>query len=145
MSRNRRPRGFATIVIIAVLVMLAAFGSAIALLSSTQQGAQVLDLQGVRAYQAARGGIEWGLYQLLRTGGTGCGGVNGASFAYGGNLAGFTVNLQCAQTPHPEGAASTSIYAVIATACNAASCPTAANPPPPYYVERQLEVTVGSN
>lgn len=131
--------------IIAVLVMLAALGGAIALISSTQQGAQVLDLQGVRAYQAARGGVEWGLYNLLRTGGAGCGGINGAAFGYGGNLAGFSVSIQCTQTSHPEGGASTSVYALTATACNAPPCPTAATPPPAYYVERQLQATVGSD
>lgn len=142
----RAPRGFATIVIIALLVMLAAFGGAIAILSSTQQGGQALDLQGVRAYQAARAGTEWSLYHLLRTGGLGCAGINGTSFAFAGNLAGFRVSVQCSQSTHEEGSSNTVVYSVTATACNdAAACPTAASPPPAYYVERQLTVTAASN
>jgi MSHA biogenesis protein MshP len=141
----RRPRGFATAAIVILLVMLAVFGTALTVLSTTQHGGFALDVQGARAYHATRGGLEWGMYQVLRTGGLGCAAINGASFAYAGNLADFRVTIGCAESAHEEVATTVTMYALTATACNDAVCPTASAPPPGFYVERQLRVAVGSN
>ena len=67
MSRRRyvhRSRGFALVSAIFLLVVLAALGAFIAVVSTTQQIGSALDLQGAKAYQAARAGIEWGSYQV---------------------------------------------------------------------------------
>ena len=48
-----------------ILVVLAALGAFIVNVSTTQQITTAQDTQGARAYQAARTGIEWGLYQVL--------------------------------------------------------------------------------
>ncbi len=132
-------------VVVALLAILAVFGAAMVVISTTQQAGGTLDMQGVRAYYAARGGIEWGMYHVLRSGFGGCGGIHGKSVAYGGNLSEFRVTLACTSSTHEEADANLSVFSIVATACNDAVCPTAASPPSPFYVERQLRVTVGSN
>jgi MSHA biogenesis protein MshP len=48
-----------------ILLVLAALGAFMVSISSLQHLASAQDIQGARAYQAARAGIEWGLYQVL--------------------------------------------------------------------------------
>lgn len=50
------------IFLLVILVGLAAF---LVNISSTQHITSAQDMQGARAYQAARAGIEWGLYRAL--------------------------------------------------------------------------------
>lgn len=57
-------RGFAIVSAIFILVVLAALGAFIVNVSTNQQIGSALDVQGVRAYQAARAGVEWGVYQV---------------------------------------------------------------------------------
>jgi MSHA biogenesis protein MshP len=132
-------------VVVALLAVLAVFGAALVIISTTQHVGAALDMQGVRAYYAARGGLEWGMYHVLRSGFGGCGGVDGKSVVYGGNLAGFRVTLGCTSSTHEEADTALTTFSIVATACNDSVCPTASSPPPPTYVERQLRVTVGSN
>jgi MSHA biogenesis protein MshP len=131
-------------VVIGVLVVLGILGASLAVISTTQQVGFGLDLQGVRAYHAARGGLEWGVYHVLRTGFGGCAGINGKSVVYGGNLSGFRATLACTATPHEEGTVNVTMNVITATACNDAVCPTASTPPPASYVERQLRVVVSN-
>ena len=63
-SKLKRIRGFALVSAIFILVVLAALGAFIVSISTSQQIGSALDVQGVRAYQAARAGIEWGLYSV---------------------------------------------------------------------------------
>lgn len=108
----RRPRGFTLISAIVILVVLAAFGAAIMALSATQHVGSALDIEGARAYQAARSGMEWGLYQRLEapTRNAYCANPDSpdVSFGFPGTvLAGFTVTVQCSlqqslqQDSHP--------------------------------------------
>jgi MSHA biogenesis protein MshP len=57
--------GFLLVTAIFLLVILAALGAFILTISGTQQTSSALDVQGTRAYQAARAGIEWASYQVL--------------------------------------------------------------------------------
>jgi MSHA biogenesis protein MshP len=139
---SRRARGFAMAVVIAVLVVFGVLGASLVVISNTQQVGLGLDLQGVRAYHAARAGLEWGIYHVLRTGFGGCDGIDGRVISFTGNLAGFRATVACSRTPHDEGAAPINMHAITVTACNDSACPTAASPPPAGYVERQLRVTV---
>jgi MSHA biogenesis protein MshP len=141
----RRVRGFATSVIVAVFAMLAVLGTSLVVISTTQHGGAAIDLEGARAYYAARGGAEWALNRLL-LGGTACGTVDGTTFDYAGNLTGFRVVLTCKASvaPHAEAAGNVTMYLVTATACNDTTCPSA-TPTSPAYVSRQVSVTVGSN
>lgn len=132
-------------VVIAILAGLAVFGVSIVVVSTTQQVGAALDFEGVRAYHAARGALEWGVYHVLRPGFGGCAGIDGKSVTYGGNLADFRATLACTSSVHEEASANVTLFAITVTACNDAACPTLAAPPPAHYVARQLRVTVSSN
>ncbi len=135
--RQRLQRGFTAISAIVILVVLVALGAFIVNVSTNQQIGSALDVQGVRAYEAARAGIEWGLYQQLRN--SSCAGAT--SFVPPApTLATYTVTVSCVATPGTNGGPVT--YTVVSTACNqpaAGACP---NPTPGQrYVERRLDVT----
>ena len=133
------------VAVIALLALLAVFGASIVLVSTSQQVGFALDLQGVRAYHAARGGLEWGIYHVLRPGFGGCAGISGKTVAYGGNLAGFSVTLNCTSSVHNEAGSNRSTVEITATACNEPTCPTGAAPPALAYVERQLRISLSNN
>jgi hypothetical protein len=86
-------RGFSLFSAIFLLVMLSALGAAIVKVTSSSQIASALDIQGERAYQAARTGIEWGLYRQLRE--KACAATTSFALPAGTTLAGFTVTVTC--------------------------------------------------
>ena len=133
----RRPRGFATTTVIVILVMLAVFGAALVTTVVTQQAGTALDIQSAKAYQSARAGIEFGIYQALQA--SSCVATN---IDLPVNLSGFRVTVGCTSLgAHTEGTTTTTMYEITATGCNdLAGCPgtLGAN-----YVERQLRVVVG--
>lgn len=59
--------GFGIVSAIFVLVVLAALAAALVSVSSLQHAASALDLQSVRADQAARAGTQWGVSRILDT------------------------------------------------------------------------------
>ena len=69
---EKRQSGFAMVSAIFILVALAALGAFIATVSSTQHVGSALDVDGARAYQGARAGIEWGASRAL---GSNCAGT----------------------------------------------------------------------
>lgn len=132
-------RGFALLSAIFILVVLAMLGAAILHVSSFQQIGSALDVQGTRAYQAARAGIEWGLYRQLRQGSC----AAASSFASTAPaFAGLTVTVTCAAMDDAQGGPT--VFTLTATACNQpadGACPNTANPGP-LYVERRLDMTL---
>ena len=62
---RRTAPGFVLPSAIFLLVILAALAAFLVRISTTQSVTSAQDVQGARAYQAARAGIEWGLYQVL--------------------------------------------------------------------------------
>src|SRR3990172_4561514 len=88
----RAPRGFAAVTAIFILVVLAALGVVIVTISSAQHRGSAFDSLGLQAYQSARAGIEFGLYQALRN--SSC--AAATSFAMPGTLSAFTVLVECA-------------------------------------------------
>jgi len=157
----KRMQGFAIVTAIFILVVLAALGAFIVSISTNQQIGAALDIQGVRAYQAAKSGVEWGIYQIEATPaynfsyGTPAVAVGNAnpntracpaspaSFAPAApTLAGFTVTVTCAATVDVNNGPT--VFRVVSTACNqpaAGACPNNA-PTSPDYVERHIEVTL---
>ncbi len=133
----RRSRGFAAIVAVFILVVLGLLGAAMVTIGSAQQRSSAFDALGARAMQAARAGMEVGTYEAVRN--DSC--VN-ATIALGGALSGFSVSLQCNLTSHTEVAPpAIRMFHLVATACNRASCPAAADA---TYVERQVRGVVTS-
>lgn len=131
-----RPRGFALPTAIFLLVILAGLGAFILTVSTSQQMGSALDAQGARAYQAARAGIEWGLFQSLRNGSCAAGNLTFPGTA----LSDFTATVACNPTTSTELVDSVTLHSITATACNQPPCPNGA--PGTNYVERQLTVVL---
>lgn len=87
-------RGFAIVSAIFILVVLAVLGAFIVNISTSQQIGSALDVQGVRAYQAARAGIEWGLYKQLQSVPASCAASSSFTPA-AATLNAFTVSVTC--------------------------------------------------
>lgn len=165
-SAAKHMRGFALVSAIFILVVLAALGAFIVNISTSQHIGSALDVQGVRAYHAARAGIEWGVYQVQdspmsvppynfgrsSTDGSptdpnsrACPAAPIPSFQASGapSLSSFTITVTCDRSTASV-AGEPLVYSVQATACNQ---PNAAEPkcpnttdPGQFYVERRLSV-----
>lgn len=148
----RQQRGFGIATALFLLVVLGALTAYLVSLSTTQQKSSTFDLLGAQAYQAARAGVEWGAYELLRNGGgafaTGCDAAGyGAPVrqnlpALPGSLSDFTVSVDCGSASFTERTDAFRVYQLRVTACNTpvvTGCPgtVGAN-----YVERQLQATL---
>jgi MSHA biogenesis protein MshP len=127
-------RGFSIVTALFLLVVLAALGAFMATFSSVQHITSAQDLQGARAYQAARAGIEWGSYKVLRS--PPCP-VVPTTVPLAGTLAGFTVTVQCTvYGPYTEGTnPPLNVYTIVSTASQGTLGSIS-------YVERQLQATV---
>jgi MSHA biogenesis protein MshP len=150
-----RQRGFSLATAIFLIVVLALLGAFIVKVTGLQQSSAQLDVQGVRAYQAARAGVEWAAYQVLDPANA----LNPASCdpvqmpvcpaattqltSLAESLSPFTVSVQCAAVSTTEGGRTVNVYQITATACNqpaAGSC--LATTPATGYVERQIAATL---
>jgi MSHA biogenesis protein MshP len=150
MPSNRSPgqRGFALMMAVFMIVTLAAIAVYLLTVSTGQIQATTQDEQGARAYRAARTGIDWGAYQILRNSGgtfaTACAGgsaSNTLTFT-APQLNGFRSQIACSLVgSETEGSVTVKIYLLTATGCNAspASCGSSLGP---TYVERQLQLTL---
>lgn len=133
--RLQRMQGVSLVTAIFLLVVLSGLAVAMVTLSTTAHTSSMLDVQGTRAYLAARAGAEWGVYQVTRANGActvlpGPAATSTSSFALpaDGSLAGMTVTVAC--TRSVDNATQVARYTVRATACNApgpAGCPDQGN------------------
>lgn len=133
-----------------ILVVLAALGAALASISVRQQMGSAASIESARALQAARAGVEWAAFQVLRNpaapaAAAAC--FAPTSFSVAG-LSAFTITVSCTRTPGAgsvsDGATALAFYTLVANACNAPSagaCP-AGGTPQITYVERQMTWTV---
>jgi MSHA biogenesis protein MshP len=138
--RLRRSRGVSIITAIFLLVILSGLGAAIVTVSTMQQQSSAIDLVGTRAYEAARTGIEYGIYRYTQAGGA----CDSGSMAAPGTLAAMTVTMSCVQTPvkMADGHDLVQIR-ITATACNQPSGGNCPNPAPGAdYVQRVVQVEV---
>lgn len=142
-----RQRGFGAIAAIVILVILAALAAAIVSLSTTMQLTAAQDVMSARAWQAARAGNEWGLYQALKGSWTSCAGANQSLDLTVDT--GFHVNVDCDSWEFNEGesvpgtAQTIRIYRVKAVACSAVTCPALdASVATASYIERTRVVVV---
>lgn len=145
-AREPRQRGFALLSAIFLLVVLSALAAFMVQVLTQQQVGSAADIQGARAYQAARAGVEWGLHNLLRS--------PPCSASESFTLGDFTVTVRCqgAGTNSEDdggGAAQTLTFRrIVATACNQPStvaplgCPN--NVPAANYIEREVAVVAGN-
>ena len=134
-----RQRGFALMLAVFLIVTLAAIGVYLLTVSTAQVEAGTQDEQGARAYQAARTGIEWGAFQVLR---------NPPCAAGPTDIPlpqGFAARVTCAAVgTETEGTTTFTVYLITSTGCNANPCTPTPASPSRTYVERQLQLTVVS-
>jgi MSHA biogenesis protein MshP len=143
--------GFAMASALFILVVLAALGTALASISQRQQMGAANDIDSARALQAARAGLEWGSFQVMRlpdppAAAPAC--FADTTLQPGGGLGSFSVTVHCQRTPSTgtvsDGDQSLAFFELTATACNlpaAGRCP-GNTPAPITYVERQFSRTL---
>ena len=145
--RHRKSRGVGLVTAIFLLVVLAGLGVALVTIFTSQRQAILLDEQGVRAHQAARAGIEWGLFQRLRRGDSGCLDGSTNTVALSGDVLGqYTVTVSCTKVAGPPVEAEApglDRWIIRSTACapaQAGVCPDSWNNPD--YVRRVMEAQI---
>lgn len=132
MRPEHRQGGFSIVSAIFLLVVLSALGAFMLTFSNVQQMTSAQDVQGARAYQAARAGIEWGAYQILQNSGS-C--AASTTVPLGGNLAGFTLIVNCSSTNTTEAGNPVNMFQLTSTA-------TAGTIGSTTYIERQVQATI---
>ena len=125
--------GFSLITAIFLLVIVAGLVVYMTNIRVVQQTTLVYGVQGAKATQAARSGIEWGIYQSIINGSC-AGSTNFTDPAF----AGFNIEVQCGQTTHTEGATTIDTYQLTAIASTGT-----------YgsldYVQRRIQATVSQD
>ena len=135
--------GVSLVTAIFLLVVLGTLGTMMVTFFAAQQQSSALDVMGTRAYQAARTGIEWGSYQVLKNTGAGfalaCRGAPTAQNipVLAGSLAGFTVNVGCTYFSVLENGNTVGIYQLVSLANITGAVAGQAD-----YVERQITATI---
>lgn len=132
-------RGFAAMAAIFLIVVLAALGGFMLTFSNTQHLTSAQDIQGSRAYWAARAGLEWGI-----------GGVSpqpaataacpGSSTSLPGGTAtfegGFTVIVTCTSLTYDEAGKDRKLFSFTSIA-SPATTPGSAG-----FIERSLSASI---
>lgn len=139
----RRQSGFSIVMGIFLLLIIAGLGVFMLSIYVSQQTASTQDIQGARAYQAAKAGIEWGTYQImLPENGTAvvapyaCIGAMGTP-SFSGALQNFAVSVSCSVVTTTEGPNTIRVYQIVSTA----SFGTA---PSPDFIERQMSARIAT-
>jgi MSHA biogenesis protein MshP len=110
---DARRGGFTLVGAIIILVVLAAAGAGMVKVGGVQRTTTSYAFLGARAYQAARSGIEWGVYKAVDSGA--CAASTSFSLSEGG-LEGFNLDVTCTSTTHVESGDSTLVYHFTSTA-----------------------------
>lgn len=128
----RGQSGFSLITAIFLLVVVAGLIVYMTNIRVAQQQTSLYGVLGARAINAARSGIEWGIYEVMV-------GSPGACFAPSNiNVEGFTVAMNCISTTHREGVSDVITYQLTATATTGAFGSL-------DYVQREIEAKVSES
>jgi MSHA biogenesis protein MshP len=148
MSRSTQ-RGLGAIAAIMVLVLLAALSAAVVRMTVAQQMGGAQELSAAKASQAARAGIQWGLYQAFKGSWTTCAGTS-QTLDLSSDL-GMRVTVSCSSALYNEGESvpgtpqTVRVFTIDAVACNSTtSCPDASRVTGPTYVERRMQIHASS-
>lgn len=119
--------GFTLVQAVFILVVLSLLGVTMMRLIGVQSSTSVFALQGARAYQAARSGLEWGAARAST--GNLCNGTL--------TIDNFNVNVACSSQSFTEGSIGPyDVYRISATA-------TFGSYGSPDYISRRAEMKVG--
>jgi MSHA biogenesis protein MshP len=147
MYPRAKQTGFSLIMAIFLIVVLGGIAVFIGRITSMQLQSSNLDQGGSSAYQAARAGIEWGVYQAHRIIPSCAADPVSFSPSPGVGLANFIVSVTCHRSDTNE-VGYPYIYTLTATSCNqplAGACPNAGAVGSLTYIERQLTVILTGN
>jgi len=142
---RRASDGFVLPSAIFLIVILAGLSAFLVAISTTQSVTSAQDVQGARAYHAARAGIEWGLYQVLDPtnatvvvpGAPGWPNMPGCPAAAALSIEGFTVATSCSSNDYSEAGLNRRIRVFrLVSRASLGVVGTAS------YVEREVAVTV---
>lgn len=146
---RRHQSGFGVIMIVVILVMLASLAASMVRMSWGTAISSSNDIQAARARQAAKAGVEWGLYMALRGAWANC--TASTQTLDLRSASGMLVTVTCSgnATPYVEGGdqggapRQVRIYTIEAVACNGATaCPDDDAATGLGYVERRIRTSV---
>jgi MSHA biogenesis protein MshP len=95
-----RAQGVGLVTAIFLLVILSALGVAMVSVMTSQHASMAMDVAGAQAYQAARAGVEWGLYNQLQL--DACAGTTTLPAASAPTLSRFTITVRCTSVSTPR-------------------------------------------
>jgi len=137
MSRiQQAQRGFAAIAAIFLVVILAALGAFMLTFSNTQQLTSAQDIQGSRAYWAARAGLEFGIGTVVATSACPILPTPSPTILSTTFDGGFSVTVTCSRADYTEASATRSIYQLTSVASNGAAVGSIG------YIERSLSASM---
>lgn len=125
-------RGVSVVMAIFLLLLMSILAAAIATMVSTSHANMAADIGGSRAYQAARAGAEWGMFQLDPNAQTAS--LPPCFATSTPPIPGHNVTVSCSSTDTTEAGRSLRIYRIVSRASA-----TGVKQP---GIERQVEVTV---
>jgi MSHA biogenesis protein MshP len=114
LSQSNRQAGFTLITAIFLLVVVATLSVYILNLRNVQQQTLVFGVQGARAMQAARTGIEWGINRSLEA--NNCPTTNLVFTVPDAALSAFTITVTCTESVHTEGSTEIKTFQLTALA-----------------------------
>lgn len=133
MQRHHHQHGFAAVAAVFLVVVLAALGGYMMTFSNTQQLTSAQDVQGTRAYWAARAGLEWAVARHV--GAAACAAANTALV-----IEGLNVNVGCVIATYADAGLNAGvnprIFRLTSTASNGAAVGTVG------YVERSVSAAL---
>lgn len=128
--------GFAAIAAIFLVVVLAALGAFMLTFSNTQQLTSAQDVQGTRAYWAARAGLEWGIgFVTAQPAASVC--PPSPTILPPALFGGFTVEVRCTRLNYIEGGATVNIFQFTSLADNRPAAPGGLS-----FIERSLSASL---
>jgi MSHA biogenesis protein MshP len=116
---EHRQRGFAAVAAIFLVVILAALGGFMVSFSNTQQLTSAQDIQGTRAYWAARAGLEWAVGAIVASAPVPPATTPAATCpvsAPPASIDGFGLTITCNRQLYTEGTKSVYIFRIISVA-----------------------------
>ncbi len=138
MNPHSRQAGFSLVTALFLLVVVAGLMTYMISLSVVQHSTVVMSLQGARAMQAARAGLEYGIFQATQN--DNCA-ANTLTFPTDGiALQSFSVAVTCTRSAHDEGTTAVNFFTLTATATSGTYALGAnANPD---FVSRRILATI---
>lgn len=131
-------RGFAAIAAVFLVVVLAALGAFMVTFSNTQQLTSAQDVQGTRAYWAARAGLEWGIGRVFAISPVSSVVTATCNTATPMSIDGFFVTVTCTGhgAPYLEAGVDKYVFQFTSTAKSAGSTGTIG------YIERSISASI---